>query len=475
MNDILRYSKDICELEDMINTIKLEKNRLFNLVNDLANFLDNNKVRYQSFNTYIKLLEELVMFIKWCNSNKYSEDEVNLHVNNIALCMEEFLYELKGKYRYNFIFKIDDRLDFLDGFKDYNNMNNNYIGNKIFNIVICYEKDIEKYKSEEKYNYVISYEYISKHLFETFTEKYYLNYQSYFLKNSIDRSKKSDIESISVGLSYGMFGIDERVLKENCKNLCLSSQDLFYSYMISKDIIEDNLSVKKCYICLGYYSLYFDLSKSVNERSKIENVYYPITHEKHNYVECKSKDIFDLSFIEDCVLRCIIKSIDLQMHFYRIIYKCGNEVYFNEFNNRKSNILPDGVEFRNINLNTNIEYGKIRANQHNQLIKYYKTRKENIEILESFIKYLNSKSILTNIIILPCTKYYTNYIDENFQVDLYNVLDCIKKKGFKFKVLDLSYDSEFDDNDFIDYDHLSELGAIKATEKIYDMEFTKLY
>lgn len=473
MCNISQYSNDVVMLENIIRNIDLKKYEIIDLANDLIEFIEQGKKYYLKFTSFSNILKELNEFIKCYSSINFNLSDNDLWFSKIRLQINKFLHDLKDAYTYNFEFKVDCNLDFLDKFKDYNSINR---AKKLtFNILICYEKDIYKYYDEKKYDYIIQYEYINRYLFDKFTERYYLNYQLYFLYNSIKRAKKCDVKSIATGLSYGMFGINEFQLEDKCKNLCLSSQDLFYAYTISQEVIKNNSSIQDCYICLGYYSLYFDLSSSINEREKIQNIYYPILEEKHHYVECKDLNIFDLDFIEDNILKCISKSIDLDKSFYKLIYECGNELYFNDFNKRKSNILSSEVEFKDIDCDTNIKYGSIRAEQHNKLIHYYKTREENIKILEKFIRYLNDKNVSANIVLFPFSSYYMSNINKNFKIDLYNIFDYLKERGLKFRLLDLNNNCEFNDDDFIDYDHLSELGAKKATEKINDIKLYRDY
>jgi hypothetical protein len=61
-------------------------------------------------------------------------------------------------------------------------------------------------------------------------------------------------------------------------NLSLPSQDIYYSILIAKEIIENNKNIKKCYLGTGYWTFHFDLSKSIKSTvARIDSNHYEYT------------------------------------------------------------------------------------------------------------------------------------------------------------------------------------------------------
>lgn len=72
----------------------------------------------------------------------------------------------------------------------------------------------------------------------------------------------------------------------------------------------------------------------------------------------------------------------------------------------------------------------------------------------------NSRKLI--VVILPTTKYYYENISKELIEELDNIIKYLSERFIK--IVDLrEYIDKFDGLDFIDVDHLSEKGSIKAT------------
>ena len=69
-----------------------------------------------------------------------------------------------------------------------------------------------------------------------------------------------------------------------------------------------------------------------------------------------------------------------------------------------------------------------------------------------------SKAYIIN---FPTTRYYNKFLNKKFKDDYYNIINKLKEER-DFKFLDLN-DYNFNDEDFVDMDHVSDIGASKIT------------
>ncbi|SEL74861.1 hypothetical protein [Paenibacillus sp. OK003] len=105
-----------------------------------------------------------------------------------------------------------------------------------------------------------------------------------FLSNAIEECKKPFINEVIVGSSYSMYGMDEKKLNAGVINLSLPSQDIYYSILKAKEVINSNKNIKRCYMGTGYWTFNIDLSKSIKSKAaRIEKVYYPIFGDSNHY------------------------------------------------------------------------------------------------------------------------------------------------------------------------------------------------
>lgn len=100
--------------------------------------------------------------------------------------------------------------------------------------IIISREDTDVQSDNFKYGTILLYEdmleKITKYVFQAIG----YNYDYYYLRNAMDIAKNSNIDTLITGSSYGLFGIDQNQLTSEV-NTSLSSQDLYYSYLIIKD------------------------------------------------------------------------------------------------------------------------------------------------------------------------------------------------------------------------------------------------
>lgn len=295
--------------------------------------------------------------------------------------------------------------------------------------------------------------------------RYMLNYDFYHLKYSLSKALKPEVESIAVGSSYALFGIEESVLNFPCVNLALPSQDIYYACLIGRYVINQNSNIKKIFIGTGYYSFYNDLSLcQESELMRLTDVYYPMFGDKHNCRELpKSQkpnlyenEIFDMRQIFDIFCNKFFEEFK-GSYFTDTLNRFQLKTAFRgQWHNRWFE-LDDVLKE---------ESAQIRTNSHNKAIRYIDSYKENIEILNSFVSFCNERNVIVYLISFPSTQFYQKYLLKEYKESYISALNSIdgEIQFIDFNALDM-----FDDKDFVDMDHLDKRGAIKVSEFINNL------
>ena len=95
-----------------------------------------------------------------------------------------------------------------------------------------------------------------------------------------------------------------------------------------------------------------------------------------------------------------------------------------------------------------------------------KRQEEMKGILEDMIRLCASRNITVVLFISPLHHSYREHLDKEQLDVMYSLLHDIKQKHANVILFDASSDSDFEDDDFYDADHLNDLGAEKFTKKL---------
>lgn len=243
----------------------------------------------------------------------------------------------------------------------------------------------------------------------------------------------NNVEGLITGLSYAEVGIKTEMLKYNFCNFALSAQDIYYDFLIFKYLYElenFNKSLKYVIINLAYYSFDYDMTSTISK--------YRI----HRY----------LNFIN----KYHNNNDKIGLHLTNLFYQKKNtSKHYIEMNKLKERTI----------LNPNNFSGEYEADR-NSKMNYESTRKENKEILLSYLLFLKERNIKPIIVICPTSKYYSKYFKNNIQKNkFYSIINSLKKE-VDFQILDYFDCESFNDNDFWDYGHLNRNGSEKFTDII---------
>ena len=150
-------------------------------------------------------------------------------------------------------------------------------------IIVCSEETVELVSTVNSNVKVINLSAQLKEYLTVYNQLYYSNYEYSLLYTNIAKAK-TDLacEIFITGLSYAQRGIDETLLNKKSVKLSSTSQDLYYDYVIAKDILSVSHNFKYCILGMAYYSFDCDLSQQ-SEAWRIGKVYYPLYHDCHHY------------------------------------------------------------------------------------------------------------------------------------------------------------------------------------------------
>ena len=447
------------------------------IINSIADFIQNN-LQYEYLESFNKLADIVVNIIEsfnnesidLCIDKKGRIDSLIKALSNLKKDINNIEVNLYfyGKDKYYIIDKCTNKkVIYIDNINEYINLNNKLKNDEI-NILIVSEETIDSDLDFNLYfNDVLYYDKLMNDMFEVSEKIYYTNYDYNYLLKSLEKCKHESIDTLVVGNSYPLTGIDIKLLSSNSVNLSISSQDLYYSYKLAKEAINNNESIKRCIIGAGYYLVNHDLSKGKSEASTniVKYLYYPIFKDKHN---AEKVDIIEISnlrkVLKNDLLDYIFNLEFLDKHFIDLIYR-ENNGYFNKVLKREMISMLNGVKLSDISEDEKYRIGEFRASQHNDLYKYTETKKEYNCIFNEFISFLEEKGVEPVIVVFPATKYYRKFINKTYEDEFYKIIKGIRKK-YEVRLIDFSKLDIFEEDDFIDVDHMGEPGAIKITHEL---------
>ena len=289
-----------------------------------------------------------------------------------------------------------------------------------------------------------------------------INYDFCYLSAMHEKNRLEGTKTIIVGSSHAMNGIVEDVFDLRPINFSVSSQDVFYDFQnIRKAVLEGAQKIETCIVNLGYYMLYQDVSLSTNIGKKmIPQVYAPLFGEVHNYPETTDYDMleritFDKSRYSDELLRLFCAEWTRKGLL-------EESTYYGTLRSRERNnqISLQGITWKNLSEQEREQIALNRTNDHNNIKKHIASRQENAVILQEMVRFLTERDIRTIFVIFPFTKYYNQYIDPEYKTDIYDALNGLEQP---VEFLDMNELEGFDNDDFLDADHMNYEGAVKAS------------
>lgn len=249
------------------------------------------------------------------------------------------------------------------------------------------------------------------------------------------RGQKKNIKAVITGMSYFRDAFNCELLKIPAVKLACSSQDLFYDFMLFKEIYQEIGGVSHIFIGLAPYSLRYDMSLAATIEYLLFS-YYSCLHTFHNNRKLDKAG----RFIDDQKekIECYI---DKQMCEY--IYK--------QYTRRDDDKLWKTFELDSLResdyMEVEEEFDK----------PYQATLEENRMIIEEYISYCTSRNINVYLMIPPFTNWYKERWRQSYCDELKTVILELSKK-YEFVFLDFS-EQDWEDKYFYNNGHLNMYGS----------------
>ncbi|PIH03745.1 chemotaxis protein [Clostridium combesii] len=251
-------------------------------------------------------------------------------------------------------------------------------------------------------------------------------------------NSKEKIEILATGISYTSSGLKEEILDKKCFKFSIGSQDLYYDYIIVKNIIENyeekTKNLKYVIIGLSYYSFQYDMSLSAMKNKVI--LYYEVLKDAHNFKDAKK----------------IYLEYEINENIASKIFKKNK---YGRYDLNWNTIILKGDENK-------CYIGKLQAERDCNK-NYPKTVEENKEIFKNYLNLLRDNNIKPIVVVFPASKYYTKYFSKRIEDEFHFIINEFKKE-YDFQYIDYFRSDLFEDDDFTDVSHLNTKGAEKFTQ-----------
>ncbi len=292
------------------------------------------------------------------------------------------------------------------------------------------------------------------------------DYDYYYLESLHNRCSEepSRIETLVIGLSYGVDGIDSDVLP-NCYNFAMHSQDIYYDKLhVEKLINQDGCKISTCVICWGYYSLFYDLSLSTASGIKIPKIYNPLFHDLHNLKENKKYSEY-LSIIQE---EMNLKNNDEIKGVMREMFDKFGSKYYGAHKERLWTVpfKTDATCYAELTGEEKDRYATIRATKQNKFFKYSNSFMENAKLFVELANFLQANGVRICVCIMPFTKRYMNIISPLYKQGMVDFLDRLETP---IDFIDMNEQDDWGDEYFYNSDHLTAEGATRATTILSQM------
>ena len=311
-------------------------------------------------------------------------------------------------------------------------------------------------------------EYLFNELYQDL-RNFTIDYISYeydycYMKSMLRLNGIMKPEVIVLGCSHARNGICEDVFPYKVINMSSASQDLHISKLLLDKIMVDNNRLKYCVVNIGYWGLYQELSKQVNEGHLLQDRYYPILKlNEYSPIDSFSK-LKSIQNRYSNLFNTMSKgTIKLFADDWSDSYFIKQKGYFGLNKNRANspNTESTGKLWKELDDASRNRIGRARANAHNKFVKYNESLATNRDILNEMIYLLVENNIKPIISIFPFSREYIKYIDVRYKDEIVSTLNELENEIYFLDMND--YGEFFEVADFIDADHLDDSGAKKSS------------
>ncbi|MCI8855546.1 MAG: hypothetical protein HFH26_03235 [Clostridiaceae bacterium] len=289
------------------------------------------------------------------------------------------------------------------------------------------------------------------------------NYDYLWMRTMLEQASSTHISgsTLITGSSHALNGMKESCWV-NAFNCSMHSQDLYYDFLCARRVLERAGKDRfvRCFIVLGYYIAFQDLSLSTYARQYlIPQIYYPIFHDVHNWEIPPVDDPWaGTDGIPDTLKKHCEQSA-IQM-----ILEQGT--YYSQFRPRRSYFDLKGKQWKDLSMEQKHRLAEIRAGDHNKIFRHKSSYNENKQILKDYVHFLNLNHVLPIVVIPPFTPEYNRYTLPEMKDAVVEMLDAVPED---VHYVNFNQGCMFGPSDFMDTDHLSAEGAEKVSSILVEM------
>ncbi|QDO92552.1 hypothetical protein FNB79_00655 [Formosa sediminum] len=265
---------------------------------------------------------------------------------------------------------------------------------------------------------------------------------AYQIKSNYLIENKDSIQTLLVGSSHVLYGINPDFLTDKALNYGNVSQTIDIDYDIVSQYITE-LQALSTVVLRWSYTTPFEQLKKGDERWRLKD--YAIYTTVHT--ETKLKYHFEMFSVK-------LKYNIERLYNYYILKK-----EIEHTNTSGWSMHMDASKL--VNLET---LGERIAKKHTAITDNYYT--ENVNILERIVKMCNKHNINVLLVTMPAYHSYVNKLDT---LQLRKTIDAgvnMQQQYENCRYFNLLNDKRFDKQDFIDVDHLNATGAEKFSKLI---------
>lgn len=291
------------------------------------------------------------------------------------------------------------------------------------------------------------------------------NYDYLWLKTMLEKCETAPLGSTLItGSSHALNAVWEGAWA-SAINCSMHSQDIYYDFMCARRAITSTgggHKFGKCFIVMGYYIAFQDLSSSkVSRESVVSNIYYPIFHDSHNWERPVKHDPWAWAGGVSADVKNLCEQAAAQA-----ILNAGT--YYSQYRSRGSFFDLQGRTWAQVSGDERRAMGKARAESHNKLFQHKASFEENKGILQEFISFLYQHDVLPVVVVTPFTPEYNQFVLREMRDAVLELVDSVQED---VHFVDFNEDAEgiFTPSDFMDTDHLSAQGAKKASEILSEL------
>lgn len=293
---------------------------------------------------------------------------------------------------------------------------------------------------------------------------FWRNYDYLFLRTMLEQAAntKSSGSTLITGSSHALNGIKESCW-HNAFNCSMHSQDLYYDFQCARRVLDHTQPGQfvRCFIVMGYYIAYQDLSRSkVSRETMIANVYYPIFQNAHNWDQPSRRNLWEgIGDIPDAIkVLCEQAAVQKLLEY---------GTYYSEIRPRGTLFDLKGRTWAQVPESERLAMGQYRAQDHNKIFQHKASLEENKQTLRSYVAFLIERGVLPVVVITPFSPEYNRFVLPEMKAGVLELLDAVPQD---VHYVDFNQSPEiFDSTDFMDTDHLSASGAGKVSRILVEM------